>query len=602
MNRPNIVRLELLLLAAVTLLLAYKVLEGPPAPEGLVVQTDIEPGELRRTAIAASRAGRVAVEAVGSFGADVASSNKLAAYGWILRRDDRDVVWKMDSARASRDRATLAVVEDTVELQAGTYDVYFTSFGNERHRDFGIDFLDRLLGDDASWKNDADDWKMIVRSTDDGDFFEVLDSESSETLGPRGPGMIWSTAPMRGRESGEYVFEASQPVSVRLYAVGEIDDEQMDYGWIEDAATGRRIWEMRLDNTQPAGGWDVNRLFDGSVELPAGMYRAAFETDPRQNYHDWVGNPPYDPAGWGITMYTETPEAVARFDPWSDLTPFVKIDRVGDDERRSVQFRVNEPVQIAALGLGEIGEAGRYDYGWITNNQTQTRIWEMTAERALPAGGHNNGRELALLSLEPGSYTVTFETDDSHSYSSWRHGEPEHPERWGVSLFAVSPDVDSTAIDILEKTREDLSESGRPEMQQPPAAPNLPPIPGEVVVDLTRLGNEQRVSRTFSVSEPELLQLRGVGEISLSSRYDYGWIEDADSGEIVWEMTWQNTIPAGGDDRNRMFDGTLSLGEGEYVAHFRTDFSHAYGDFADESPRSPQAWGLLIVRPEHSPL
>jgi hypothetical protein len=608
MDRRKIVRLELLLLAVVTLLLAYRVVDGPQPPDGLVVYADLNPDELVHASLTVDRPVQIAVEGIGSFESEESGpAARLAAYGWLLRRENREVVWSMDPAAAGRDR-TLAVTRDTIELSPGTYEVFYASFGNRIEGRFGLSILNRLLGERGAWRGDADRWRLILRTLDgQPGGAHLLGSQSTAALSPAQDGMIWSTAPMEGSESGEFVFQLAEPARIRAYAVGEIDNRQMDYGWIDDAVTGERMWEMTLENTEPAGGWDVNRLFAGAIELPPGIYRAACETDARHAYGDWLGNPPVDPAAWGLTLYADAEEAVAPFDPWTMRAPIVQIDRVGDDERRTVQFRVRRPIQIAASVLGELGDNGRYDYAWIRDNESQTTVWEMTAERSQPAGGRNNRRELAFLTLEPSTYSVTYETDDSHSFESWRHGSPDHPERWGVTLFAVQEDVDSTAVEVLGASQEDLSASARTEDGAPPPPPtgpqaDLPDLPGEAIVELTRLGNEQHVSRSFTLESPRVLQIRALGEISLSAPYDYGWIEHAETGEIIWQMTWQNTIPAGGGDQNRMFDGTLSLGPGAYVAHFRTDFSHAYGDFGDDAPHFPDAWGIAIVNPEPTAL
>ncbi len=601
MTRSKIVRLELLLLAALVLLVVYRALEGPAAPDGLVVYADVKPEELLHRSVATDRPARIAIDAVGSFESEeVDRAGPLAAYGWILRSADRQVVWKMDPGAVTREGETLAVVRDTIELSPGTYEIYYTSYGNGPGHRFGISLLDRLLGVDRAWRGDADRWQMIVRSSG-GDVPARVDSPSAEAVSPGGTGLLWSTAPMDGRENDEHVFQTTESVHLRIYAVGEIDQRRMDYGWLDDAVTGERVWEMTRDNTEAAGGLDVNRQFDGTLDLSPGIYRAGFETDAGHHFGEWRGNPPFDPAAWGITLFAENEDAVAGFDPWSTRTPIAQIDRVGDNERHTVQFQVREPVEIAAYGLGELGNNGRYDYAWILDNEAQAIIWEMTAERSRPAGGRNNRQELAFLTLEPGTYTLTYETDDSHSYTSWRHGQPDHPERWGATLFPVDAGVDSTVVEILDTGTERFDEAA--DAVDPPLGDQgHPPLPaGETMVDLTGLENEQRVATSFTLEEPQLLQIRAVGEISLSAPYDYGWIEHAENGEIVWQMTWQNTVPAGGGDRNRMFDGTLSLVPGDYVAHFKTDFSHAYGDFGDEAPRNPEAWGIHVVNPEHPP-
>ncbi len=597
MKRKTLVRFELLALAAVTLLLAYRVIEGPPSPAGAVVIDDLERDELRRHSFAINAPVRIAIESVGSFESSEADA-ELAAYSWLLRREDRSVVWQLDRSAARPDRETLAAATDTVELTAGTYDAYFTTYGNRRDGGFGIRFLDRLFGNEASWRDDADQWTFIIRRANGADVnFEQVDEESGAALSPSGSGLFWSTAPMRGHSQGEHVFLASERVPIRIYALGEFDDHPMDYGWIENAVTNTRTWEMTRGNSRPAGGWHVNRQFDETIHVDPGIYRAVFETDALQSFGDWVANPPYDPAAWGISLFTPRTEAVREFDPWTMRTPIVQIMEVGDDERRSAQFRVTEPVHLAAYAVGEMSSRGRYDYARIRNNETQETVWEMEHDRSAPAGGHNNRRELAFLEMSEGTYTVTYETDDSHSYESWRHGRPDHPERWGVSIFPVAEDFDTSAVQLLGYTEESLEELEKAEAPPSPApTAERTPMPGAVIADLTGIGNEERVSAEFTLEQPSTIHVRALGEMSMSGRYDYGWIERADNREIVWEMNWQNTRSAGGDDVNRLFDGPVTLEPGTYVVHYKTDFSHAFGDFDSRAPQQPEAWGIRISR------
>ncbi len=609
MKRPGIIRFQLLLLAVVTLLVLWRSTQPSPPPDGLIVYSDIEPDLLLEETFRVEQPVRVVIDATGSFESEEqADSVSLAAYGWILRREDRAVVWDMHSAPLQQGDNTLVLVADTVEFQPGVYDVYFTSYGNEEVSSIGLSLLDGLfdlsVGDGHFWRNDADEWRMVVRALGDTLAGRVhLDAASALFL-PGEEELLWTSAPMEGRETAEHLFGVIQPAEVRVYAVGEIGEERMDFGWIEEVSSGERVWDMRRENTVPAGGWEVNRMFDGTVSLPPGLYRAVFRTDPRQNYGDWVRNPPFDPAGWGVSLFTAVPEAVRPVDPWEEQEPFVRINRVGDNERHIARFRVHAPARIAVYALGEMGDEERYDYARITAGPSERVVWEMTPERSLPAGGRNNRRELAFLDLPPGIYTATYQTDDSHSYAGWSHGEPDYPERWGVTLFHVDKDTDPSAIEVLTVDREAFSEAPDAEDDSAfAAAPGRPAdrrrfsgegAPGAPLVDLTGLGNRERVSAPFTFDGEGFLRIRAVGEVSLSGQYDYGWIEHAETGETVWEMTWQNTIPAGGDDRNRMFVGTLSLAPGDYTVYFTTDFSHAYGDFEDNAPNDPEAWGIRM--------
>ena len=76
--------------------------------------------------------------------------------------------------------------------------------------------------------------------------------------------------------------------------------------------------------------------------------------------------------------------------------------------------------------------------------------------------------------------------------------------------------------------------------------------------------------------------------------YDYGWIEDFNTGETVWEMKYDDTRRAGGDSKNRLFDGVIRLKAGDYIAHYRTDDSHAYKTWNSSPPRDRKNWGLTI--------
>ena len=613
MRKRKIVRLQLLALFVVLLLLLYRVVEGPPAPKGAVVFTDIEPDRLRHGAFRLNGPDTLVVTATGSFERE-AHEAELAAYGWILRRDDRTVVWKMDARTARRTRGTLAEAADTVALKEGTYDVYFTSYGSDRHRGHDGSLWDRLSGGSGTGRNDNRKWTLVTRTLRrETGRVERVEEEEHTTLAPQGERLLWTSAPMEGFEEADYLFEVQRPLRLRLYAVGEIDETQMDYGWIENTLTDERVWEMTRANTEPAGGWDVNRVFEGDVSLRPGIYRAFYRTDARQSYDDWVANPPFDPAGWGLSLFTgepSAPAAVTAFDPWQSRRPIVQLTRVGNDALVTAQLDVRQPVRVLAYAVGEIGSSP-YDYAWIKNNATGERVWEMSRDASQPAGGDDNNRvAMAFRALQPGTYTLTYQTDGSHAFGEWEHGEPDHPERWGVTLFPVDAAFDTSAVRVLTVARqvhaekdEDADVDAEAEVSEVPPVPDVPGGPpppalgtGVDVLEATRLGSEVRKEIAFQLREQTKLHVYAMGEISLSDRYDYGWIQKAGSDEIVWEMTWQNTKPAGGDDRNRLFDGVVTLPPGRYVAHFRTDFSHNFGDFGDRSPTNAEAWGITIEK------
>ena len=76
--------------------------------------------------------------------------------------------------------------------------------------------------------------------------------------------------------------------------------------------------------------------------------------------------------------------------------------------------------------------------------------------------------------------------------------------------------------------------------------------------------------------------------------FDYAWIEDSGSGKVVWKMKYRMTDRAGGAEKNRVFDGTISLPAGKYTVFYETDDTHAYDDWNDTPPDDPESWGVTI--------
>ncbi|HLL73679.1 MAG TPA: serine hydrolase [Pyrinomonadaceae bacterium] len=100
-------------------------------------------------------------------------------------------------------------------------------------------------------------------------------------------------------------FTLAGDASVRVFAIGEGTGGQMyDWGWIEDAATGRKIWEMKESETKHAGGAGKNRLADAVVTLPAGKYKLRYKADDSHSFDNWNALPP-DINFWGIAIYAQ---------------------------------------------------------------------------------------------------------------------------------------------------------------------------------------------------------------------------------------------------------------------------------------------------------
>lgn len=579
--RRRLVRVQLVLLALLVVLVFVRWVTGPPAPSGLVVFHDLKSHQLYHHAFEVEQPTQLAISATGSFERTPSEGGALPpldVYGWIVRRSDREPMWQMQSPYVTADRGTVAKVADTLLLDVGVYDAYFSSIGN---------------GHDT-WGRDRTRWQMIIRSISGGPAHHL--HESIADAAPAGPDVVWTSAPARGYTTATFPFEVRETATVHLYAVGELDEQHpMDFGWIENASTGEQVWTMTYAETEPAGGEDENRRFNGSITLAPGFYRAGYQTDAGHHAYRWRFSPPLDPAGWGLTLRSDTPDAIAAFDPWENNTPVLQFSEVRDHAHLTQKFTVVRPVHVVIYSMGEItGSDNVWDYGWLKRGEET--VWKMSAEQSHSAGGGRKNRaETAFLTLEPGTYTLGYQTDGSHSFGDWNEDAPDHPERWGVTLFALD---DNDAIRPgLRLDRAGHEDAQTPEESQTMVWVNQQPD-GEILA-WSRVKEDFSGTFSFTLTETTALHITALGEQTMQGWHDYGWIENATTGEQVWMMTVDNTLPAGGDERNRRFDDVIELEPGAYTAHYKTDFSHNFNDFGLDAPDAPEQWGMTIRKASH---
>lgn len=584
-------RLLLLVLAGVALFAVVRLASGGDEPGALVaLGDDLDPEEVRHAAFEVTAPVRLAVAAVGSFEGDTT----LGATAWIVRRDSGALVWRMDPKRVARGRGTLATAADTLAFAPGVYDAYYAAFGDPLTRPAEEDeggFLDHLTDlvtrGGRAWHGDADRWRFHVTAAAEAerDHARRLDADARDAVEdvPAGPGVVWATGPVGDYETREYVFEVTAPAAVRLRATGEVRG-----GRVRDGAALVRlvgadtVWAMTPRNTAPAGGSVMNRRADTTLALAPGLYRAVYFTDDEHAYDVWAANPPYVPTAWGLTVTTDAPDRVAALDPWGHLPRIASFSCVGTDEQREDTFVLPDTTHVLLAALGEIIGSTAYDYAVLLRQRpgggSPEEVWAMSDENTRPAGGASKNREAeVILALDPATYTLRYVTDGSHDCSDFNDEAPPHPDRWGATLFALDP-----AFDVSRVTR-------------PEPVTGAPIGDGEVLVQITRVGDDAAREASFSLDAPTDVRVYAVGEMVPSQAYDYGWIED-EGGDTVWEMTRDNTRWAGGSQKNRLFDGTVSLGPGAYTAHYETDGSHAYGDWDQPPPNDPEAWGITIWR------
>jgi len=211
--------------------------------------------------------------------------------GWIINADTRQTVWKLswrDSAPAGgATKNRMARVRKT--LPPGRYAAFYAT--DDSH-------------DASEWNaappRDPHAWGLFIRIADSAARAAVKTFAYEHV--PTGA-TIAALTRIGDDESRTKHFTLDRATDVRVYALGEGSGNRLvDYGWISNAATGQKVWEMRYQETEAAGGATKNRLADRTVRLEKGDYVLHYTSDDSHAYDRWNAAAPRDGARWGITV------------------------------------------------------------------------------------------------------------------------------------------------------------------------------------------------------------------------------------------------------------------------------------------------------------
>jgi hypothetical protein len=164
-------------------------------------------------------------------------------------------------------------------------------------------------------------------------------------------------------------------------------------------------------------------------------------------------------------------------------------------------------------------------------------------------------------------------TDSTHAWGDWNLSPPDDPRRWGIVINAN----DASTVDVVESGDESPTDSN-------------------LLLRWTRVGDDARLSQDLTFDQPTTIIVFAMGEGSSREMYDAGSILDLDTGRIVWEMTWDQSQPAGGVDKNRLASTELNLNAGSYRFLYHTDSSHAFGSWNGSPPHDHYHYGMTIRR------
>ncbi|MEE9553260.1 MAG: hypothetical protein V3W18_03090 [candidate division Zixibacteria bacterium] len=354
-------------------------------------------------------------------------------HAWIVDAESGKKVWTMDrwntdpAGGGSKNRYS----DEKENFEKGKYLLYYVSDGSHSYDEFNV-----------TPPYDPLNWGVTILAADKSD------KKSFSTYTPEGRGdPLVDLARMRDDDFESQAFELKSEQSLRVVALGEYGSSSkdfVDYGWIENASTGRIVWEMTRRNTENAGGASKNRKFDGLVTLPKGYYKAHYITDGSHSYRDWNASAPYEPELWGLSIYPGKDFNKSKFKVLEESELKLSAEILGkmtglrDNERRRSKFSIDKRTRIRIYAIGEGSRGEMYDYGWIENDKTGRTVWEMTWRNTDPAGGASKNRMFDdTLILDPGKYEVYFITDGSHSFNDWNSSKPRDPVNWGITVSKV---------------------------------------------------------------------------------------------------------------------------------------------------------------------
>jgi len=528
------------------------------------------------------------IEGVG-FGS--AKGTSFYSYGWIINAATRRLVWSMneDCPDPNKISDDLYECRAEIKLPAGRYEAYYFISDPSNFMPGSGDISVNDLGDlieiiGEAIKLSSDDKQTISQEDLEELTFTITLEQPATVFTPAFHAPEGAIVTFNAPGKNAYLhqgFTLTRETGLKVQAIGEYSESYdlfVDGGWIMDADTRKKVWTMDKWNTEWADGARKNRLFDGTVTLPAGNYIAYYVTDDSHHPEAWNSPPPADPLNYGLVVSVAQPTDLASVKPFDEHvneTPIVTITGVGNSAFEKKGFTLKRPSRIHILALGEKSYSGDElaDYGWIMNADDAEKVWEMTGDNTDFAGGAaKNCRFDGIIELPPGTYIVYYRTDDSHAYGSWNAERPLDYRDYGISLFGVGKEFSSSDFTLHDTF-----------------APT-----GNILVNLTGLGDDEDVDQDFTLSKPTEIKITALGEGKGSTMYDYGWIED-ERGHTVWEMTFAKTRNGGGTSKNRLVIDTITLQKGTYTAHFVTDDSHSYAGFNASPPDDPERWGLMIT-------
>jgi hypothetical protein len=309
----------------------------------------------------------------------------------------------------------------------------------------------------------------------------------------------------------------------------------------------------------------------------------------------------------------------------STVLDMAKYDIAIDQNR----FLTKETQQLAFTpALSTRGEALPYGLGWFTQDYKGTRLlWHY---------GYWTGNSSFILKVPERNITFIIMANSDNLSRPTDLGSGDalsspvgmaflktfiFPEKFGESIPEISWDAPAAELknqlkqverkpyadlyrkDLVTKFRIHQSVGRTAEAAQlmktygelfsKPMPEDLARSP--VIAQIVQVLDNEDKSVAFSLTGSQEVRIFAIGEGQAGEMFDYGWIENTDTGLTVWEMQEPKTAHAGGAGKNRKIDLVLTLPAGNYKLRYKSDDSHAF-DHWNSLPPDINFWGIAIYK------
>ncbi len=350
-------------------------------------------------------------------------------YFWIMDAENRETVYSMDYQNtdfAGGAKKNL-LYDEVISLPAGSYILNYSSDDSHSARRWN-----------AMPPNDIQFWGVTIWPATAKDAANVSPFKAPKTLTP-----LVDLTRVRDDELVSKGVKLDKDLEVRILCLGEKSsyDEMADYGWIIDAASREKVWEMKQYQSNHAGGADKNRIVNKVISMPKGEYIVYYVTDGSHSYRDWNASKPSEEEMWGISLWATNAadiESVTSFDPaaFKPANVLSSITMAGDREYAKDDFSLSKTTTLRVVGIGEGSDGDMFDFGYIKSLESGRIVWDMDYRNSEHAGGAKKNRAFnETVTLPKGEYRVYFESDGSHSYRRWNSSPPRDQEMWGITIF-----------------------------------------------------------------------------------------------------------------------------------------------------------------------